>query len=568
MLEPLDTLPSVGGPMDYNQIIRNALMPVNPLLAMQPPALNTGTPLIPENTLRDAVARALSPVKPQPTDDDRMSALGRIGQALLKPRMPGQSVAGQFGDAAATGSQYLDAQRDKAAAENMQRATFATQAASADAARRTAETNLQMMAQKYPVEFAELQQRLRKSTLEGNVQEVEAIKAHLMKANGGEFIAQQIAADMRKRTAEATKLEAEAKRVPAQAEEDRARAEYLRAQAQVLIPAHAEAYRGLNKPDAFKVIDKDRGLVAVTKPGGGEDYFIVDAPMSPQEAMTRAKKELTEEKRAQHKAAGGTFDMFAPSPTQQEINERAQQYVRGGVRQLGSSGTERTGKPMPAPTAPTPAAPNASSGPVPGPASKALPAERTRAITALQSDIARLQSDLTTAKTLAEKTEIQAAINNAQNQLNELQGGGPKPSDTSGSNLQPVGNFPGKPGAAQIDISKNPGAPGSIVFERDANGNIVRQGAKPTPASAATTKQVPEAVSSEGMRVDDLREQVSQLKNRLMTYGVARRKQDPKGFDDLRANLRAAQLALAEAEDAYEKSVGAQKAVTGRTYSK
>src|SRR6266513_3122994 len=190
--------------MDYDQIIANAVKGVNPLISGGLPPLSTGQPLIPTNNLQDVMSRSMVP-EFAPTGEDRSTAMAKIGMSLMQPRMPGESNVGNIGRAANVGIDYLDQAKQRQQQQAIAQATLGMQGRTADVAAWQGEMNLQKMAQQYPMEVAELQEKLKQLTLEGKTKEYEAIVAAVRREPG--MVLRSINADLKLKEAQATTME-------------------------------------------------------------------------------------------------------------------------------------------------------------------------------------------------------------------------------------------------------------------------------------------------------------------------------------------------------------------------
>jgi len=587
-------------------IIQNQLAPIQALLNRPAPNIPMGQPIVPEEAFKAAIARALGSEPPPLSGDQQSSVLGRIGAALMQPRQQGQSVAGNIGQAVSGGSQMADAMRQQNQATAMKQSELASTLETQQLNRRNAEMNMQILSAKFPVEFAEIQQRLRKATLEGNAAEVEAIKSELMKADGAKRIVESMNTSQKK-------AEADVANVKAQTGQHDAQSEYLLQQARVLVPAHAKAYEGLNKPDAFRVIDKDTGLVAVMTPNGGFETFKITPGVSdPKAAYAQAEKELNAKAKQDHMAQGG-WGWTAPSASVQDIQKRAAEIMRGGVQSMGMMGGSKPGTTPAKPG--TPAAGEVPTGAKVTSGNKAWDTALAKTSPYDEKFAAAEQKyELPTGilKRLA-ITEAGPSLNPKAVNPNDPGGGshgllqiqkvnfgaGQDPYDVdtnidtgaklfksyldkaNGDVAKAVEMYKGassdegkKKISAQRDFIAGGGMPkeqtvaaapakagGDIALTRTSDGKVVRAG-EPKGSQIVATPEANQPIapaasdSPQGTALDSARATLTAAKNKLMQFGQIQRAQNPAAYEQARAAYAAAINAVRAAEAAWSASVG------------
>ena len=352
--------------MNYEDIIAQALSGINPAAMAKPPALNTGTPLVPQQNLQQAISSAMTPGGVALPDEDRTTALAKIGISLMQPRMPGQTVAGNLGNAANAGIDYADAAKQRAQKLAMEQAQLGSNVATQDTQRRTLEATLQQMAVKFPMEVAEIQQRLRKAALEGKTAEYNMVATAITQNPGA--VVERVRQDLQKgideqtqrgltaekTAAETGKITAEAARVPAQAREDEARAKYLEAYSKYL-DAQAGGVAKKGTRQTLNVRDLDDGRVIQTFGLDGKVYTQITDPglKDMASAMKVAEKQLKAEKGS---------GWFAAGPTPQEIQARAKELMTAKTIYIDSSNRVVPNPETAAPTSATPAPANTDPG--------------------------------------------------------------------------------------------------------------------------------------------------------------------------------------------------------------
>lgn len=336
--------------MDYDQIIAQALQGVNPLIAQPVPPLNTGTPLLPQNMASDAVNRAMVPGGAPVTADDKSTTMAKIGMALMQPRMPGQSVAGNIGGALNQGSDYLDAAKARAQTTASQQAGTALQATQVGAATQLANAQLQSLAVKFPMEVAELQQKLKDLTLAGKTNEYNAIMATL-KAQP-DYLMATIKADLEGKQAAVGLAQGHTRMWNSYADYlDRGGKDKGASGAKTIL--HSSKNEDGSLTSSYMIGDK------------GPFYEIVRPGISDMnQAMKIAEKELKKE---------GEYGWFG-GPTPKEIKERAQKLMTPSVITIDSDGNpvkkegakpgtpESAGEPEEQSTGPTSVMPTESAG--------------------------------------------------------------------------------------------------------------------------------------------------------------------------------------------------------------
>lgn len=317
--------------MDYNQMIEQALngSNVNPLLNTTIPPINTGQALLPPTMVADSVRRALVPGGAPLTDDNKDAAMVKIGMALAKPRMPGESVAGNFTAALDQGSESLQKARIQNQNVAAQQADLATKAQAVDTQDRVLNAKLQELAGKYPMEVAEMQQKLRQLALEGKTKEYEAIKAMIM------LQPENVVKEIQNHFAQ---QEAQTRGLGATADFHEAYARFLDRGGKDKIPA------GKNIIHSTKTDNGDILNTYVMSDGKGtqsQPYYELIRPgvSDPVLAAKMAEKELRRT---------NSYGWFG-GPTPQEINAKAAEMMKPQIIHFDSNGQsiDPTKIPMP-----------------------------------------------------------------------------------------------------------------------------------------------------------------------------------------------------------------------------
>lgn len=323
---------------NYDQVIQNALAGVNPIINAPIPPLNTGTPLLPRSMVSDAVMRAMTPGGAPVTEDDKSNAIIKIGQGLMQPRMPGESTVGNIGKSIGGGIDYLDAAKARAQNTAAQQAGVGMQAMTSGAQANQMDAALQAMAAKFPMETAELQQKLKTLALEGKVAEYNALKAAIV--SDPELVLRHAKADIAAKEAAGKQGEAHARYF------DSLSAFYDRGGKDKIPPG---------KKTILHTTKSDDGSVITSYMNGEEGPFhdilrpgISDA----QQAMKLAEKELKREK---------NYGWFQ-GPTPEQIKERATELMKPRLITIDAEGktVDAAKKPEAAPPEPAAATPKPS----------------------------------------------------------------------------------------------------------------------------------------------------------------------------------------------------------------
>ena len=159
-----------------------------------PPPLNSGKALLPPEMMQALMTKALNP-NPQNTQDQKSEALMRMGFGMMQPVQPGQSPAGNIGQAMNSSINYLDASKRKDQDVALRQATTASTIQSQDMQRRAAEMSMQKMKQNYPIEYEILQNDLEVAKQKKNVGRVQELEAELLLADGGIALAKRVRAE-------------------------------------------------------------------------------------------------------------------------------------------------------------------------------------------------------------------------------------------------------------------------------------------------------------------------------------------------------------------------------------
>lgn len=377
--------------MDYDQIIANAVKGVNPLVSGSLPPLSTGQPLIPQNNLQDVMSRAMVP-EFAPTGEDRSTAMAKIGMSLMQPRMPGESTVGNIGRAANVGIDYLDQAKQRQQQQAIAQATLGSQVRAQDVQARQGEMNLQKMAQQYPMEVAELQEKLRQLTLEGKTKEYQAIVA-AVKADPGRVL-REINADLKLKEAQATTTEAHGR-----------------------FWDKYGTYLEQGKPSAnqrqnMNVHDIGDGRTMTTYMVNGKIYHEIINPGVPdmQKATKLAEKMLKAEK---------SYGWFG-GPTPQEIQTRAAELMKPGMVTFDHAmrpvqpPVEGGSSPSSSPTGTPAVGPQTSPEQLSGPTDTGLPTETPADARAAARSADVIQSELTAEKDPAKKEVLQREFDRAK----------------------------------------------------------------------------------------------------------------------------------------------------------
>jgi len=294
----------------HQRMIEQALAPAAPTLAAAPPGLTTGNPLIPEQNLNAIIAQALRPGGAPVNPRDRSDAMMKLGTALMQPRQPGQSVAGNIGAAMQGSSDLLSQRRKENTALAIQQGQMANQVASADLARKKTNMNMQVMAATFPAEFQLMQQKLRQAMLAGKQDEVAFIKNTLMLENGAELLARTLRAEVGK--AEAAVGETEA------------RGKYYDAAASYYSSFRSDPNRQVKLGEETTA----DGRHVLFYGQGGKVYAVTTTPaMDEPAARSRAKREL-EAELAQAQSGMNVFSKwFAPGVQPEALAKRTKKYM-------------------------------------------------------------------------------------------------------------------------------------------------------------------------------------------------------------------------------------------------
>lgn len=512
--------------MDINALIAEAVrqqqqqMMAHPLIQggpMMPPS--PGQPIIGQDVLQEAMARAMLSRQPN-TGQDVNSAMGRIGAALMQPRMPGESVAGNFGKAMQGGQSFLEGRQDAAQKLAMEQAQLASTMATADTVRRNTEMNMKIMATKFPVEYAKLQQELRDAVNRGDVTAKQAIEAKLALANGGELLAQEIKQRLEKGSADIARVQSQTQVDNAQVEASKSHSRYWDAMAgyyEAGKPSSAQA----NKPTVLKTEDLGDGRRLTTFQMNGRVYHEILRPGIPDAATAQkmAKRQLEQE---------GKYGWFKGS--QKDIDQRAAELMQNrsvvidvvtgqpvNPKQL----QQPTPPPAPGVTAP---APGATSGQVSGAAVKARPNEITQATAILNKEIASMEQELQNSSLSSiQRKELEDGIAQRKAQLVDMRT--PYVASENGPDVH--GNLHG----GTINVA-SPGAPSvqpaSVATPAKSNsGKIFVRGpdGRPMPSNLAERRS-----SVPGQEAPTTQKQATsqQYQDKVLSLGAQYEKNHPK----------------------------------------
>lgn len=307
--------------MDYDQIIAQALSGINPMLGVKPPPLNTGTPMLPPNMVSSAVTNAMTPGGAPVTADDRSTAMAKIGMSLMQPRMPGQSVAGNIGTSLEKGSDYLDAAKVKAQNTATQQAQLGVATQTADTQNRVLDAKLQEMAVKFPMEVAEIQQRLKKAALENKQEEYNAIVAALK--SQPEHVIELVKTELAKKQADVKNTEATAN--------------FHQAYADFLSRGGKDKTKPGEKTILHTTKAEDGSVISSYMNGSDGPFYEIMRPgiADQAQAMKAAEKQLKGE---------NSYGFFS-GPTPKEIKERAQKLMTPQVINIDGDGQPVQKKP-------------------------------------------------------------------------------------------------------------------------------------------------------------------------------------------------------------------------------
>lgn len=375
--------------MDYDQVIANAVKGVNPLISGSLPPLSTGQPLVPQDNLRDVMSRAMVP-EFTPTGEDRSTAMAKIGMSLMQPRMPGESNVGNIGRAANVGIDYLDQAKQRQQTQAIAQATLGSQVRTADVQARQGEMNLQKMAQQYPMEVAELQEKLKQLTLEGKTKEYQAIVA-AVKADPGRVL-REINADLKLKEAQAGAQEAHGR--------------FWDKYGNYLEQGKPAANQRQNMHT--NVLDDGRQVTDYMVNGKMYHEILTPGVSDMTKATKLAEKMLKAEK---------SYGWFG-GPTPQEIQTRAQELMQPKVTTINHMGQSvqppaEGGTPASSSTTPTPTVGQPEQ--VGGPTDTGLPTESpadARAAATRSADV--IQSELAAEKDPAKKEVLQREFDRAK----------------------------------------------------------------------------------------------------------------------------------------------------------
>jgi hypothetical protein len=281
---------------------------------MQSPELQAQQPLIPREMLSQLLAKALG--TPQASPEDMVTAKFKIAQALLQPRMQGQSVAGNIGNALGAGVDTVNASQERARQQAVQNAQLASTIGAQDTQTRQAEMSMAQAAQKFPLEMKKLTEEVQQLKVEGRIKEAQAIVAEFQ-SNPARLL-EDYKTKLEKTRAETGKAEAEAKKATAEAT--------------IVAPAHAAYYTAAGEAERNRTAALDNTKVQMLNTPDGVFEYDPQAKkmrhirpgLTQAEAFAQAKKELD--------------SPWGPTPTE-KIRLRAQELMQPKAVPVDLTGT-------------------------------------------------------------------------------------------------------------------------------------------------------------------------------------------------------------------------------------
>lgn len=315
---------------DFQSIIARILGPLMNSIPQTAPSLTPQQGVISPQQLQTMVGGALQPGGAPIPEDAKSAALAKIGIALMQPRMPGQSVAGNIGNAVGGGIDALGAAKKQAQDQAVQQATLASNVAAADVQRRQAETALEILRVEFPMKYAAAKLALEQAAYAGNKAWFDAVQRDIIMNTPGAMQRAAMAplakteAETAQASASAEKSRAEAARVPAQAAVDQAHADYYKALIEkAKIPPNAR--------QTLNVHTTEDGQIITTFGVNGKLYqqFTTPGIADQNKAEKLAREQLKKEAIQKAKDEGRWFPSWgAQEPTGPEVAARVQKLMQ------------------------------------------------------------------------------------------------------------------------------------------------------------------------------------------------------------------------------------------------
>lgn len=463
-------------------MIQQALAPAAPTLAAAPPGLSTGAPLIPENNLQQIIGRALTSGGVPAGPGDRADTMIKLGSALMQPRMPGQSVAGNIGKALEGAVDYSNQRQTQRTNQAMAQAQIANNVASADTARQRSKMNMQILATQFPTEFQLLQQKLRQAMLAGKQDEVNYLRGMLLLENGGELLAKALRTEIDQASANLDFTRAKTGEQLAEGKYKEALASYY------------QSYR--NDPNKLvKLGDEtmaDGTHVTIFGKGGQVQAIVTYPALSEQAAMKKAKEELMRES-----GSDGLINrLLGAGPSDEQVRQRAMQYMKPRQETKVLSGPAGA-----TPAATSPAPKGGGEGKVGGKVDLKYGTSPNEIANDMQTTYTSLQKELAQATSAGDEHRVGIIKGN----IAELESEAKRLKIPLTAQAQP------QPAAAPAATQ----APAAVEFTRNAQGKIVRSTPVPSPAPSAMgevlsdvveggyTRLTPEAMLISGVKMNE-----------------------------------------------------------------
>lgn len=419
----------------YEEMIGQAVRPG--VMGAAPQPLQTGAPLIDDSSLQAILSRALTTQSFQPSAQDASTARFNMGMALMQPRMPGESVAGNVGKAMGAGVGAWDAGAAKARGEAVQNAQLALGVDQASQSRQNSQLNREVLTRKFPTEMARLEEELKQLRVDGKIKEYQETVARF-KSDPTRML-EEYGTDQGLKKAQTAQAAGAAAKSTADAAEANAtsgaKANYYN--------AYADYMRGQGRQtpqrSAVKISEMDNGTAVLWDTDNG--YNLFTPGMGEADARKRAEREVAASDKKWWQ--GPTF-----TPDKGKVDALVRQYMAPVLTPLKPGATQPTAptRPGATPAAPKMGDPSALSG------------------TQVEANIAAVKAELAKSPTGDRKRILEEELASLEGQKSSV--------------------------AAPAAMAPNP-----VSWGRDAQGKPVRVGAGTAPAANATPTQTPASQS-------------------------------------------------------------------------